>query len=330
MSFVSDASEKSSPHVPTGASPYLSSELELYKKRFRFVMLSFAGVMTLGAGYAVGYWLKAHDSDGVSKPQIVVNEQPKPATLQQQTDTSVAQNKPLQPNDAPAADAQQGILTKINTDAAQQSPAQHYQWLSVQVGMDQFGQAIYQQQLVPVTSSGAVALNTASQATQVKAASVPNRIQSDITGSGEDIATLAAQGYKVVGKPLESVTPQVELNFDGVSPELKAAFKEAVQSTENNPSAEVITATNTSARVTPIDSLPERFKASIPPFKYLTHIYATEPSMRFIKINGRELYEGDNIGALRVVEITPEMTVFDFDGVEFSVEAMEDWPKSQG
>jgi general secretion pathway protein B len=327
MSFVSDASEKSSPHSPTGASPYLSSELELYKKRFRVVMCVLAGVTALGSGYAAGYWVKSRNAEGVLQPQEFAQEPRKAAIVQHQPDANTEQRTPEHVNNTAASDVPQGALNKINTDAAQQTPAKHYQWLSVQVGMDQFGRPIYQQQLVPVSESGAVALTTPGQAMATQDSSTAKLHQTNHDASGEDIATLTAQGFKVVGKPLEASVSEVELNFDGVSPELKAAFKDAVQSTESNPSAEVITATNTSVRVTPINSLPERFKASIPPFKYLTHIYATEPSMRFIKINGRELYEGDSIGALRVIEITPEMTVFDFDGVEFSVEAMEDWPK---
>lgn len=327
MSFVSDASAKSSSLASNGGSSNLESELELYKKRFRFAVLVVAGLVTLGTGYGVGHWLKMSKSDPVTiTPQAIskVSEEFEGAP---QAHTNASLNENVQVSAEPIK--AQVSTSSINTDAVLQTPAQHYQWLSVQVGMDRFGQPIYQQQLVPVSSSGAVAMNPISQTI---AATSPRdgQIQVSQAQKPEDIASLTAQGYRVAGKPLDSVAPEEELNFDGVSAELKAAFKDAVQATENNPSAEVITATNSSVRVSPIDKLPERFRASIPPFKYLTHIYATEPSMRFIKINGRELYEGDNIGALRVIEITPEMTVFDFDGVEFSVEAMEDWPKGQG
>lgn len=322
MSFVSDATEKLSSHAPSSVLPSLSSELELYKKRFRLAVLAFASVATLAAGYGVGYWLKPLKDQyalpllTTAQEQEVVQMPSQPANTELKTKTP-SESEPLQ---------SQTQVATVNTDAALKSTAQHYQWLSVQVGMDQFGQPIYQQQLVPVTNDGTVALSASSR-TVLPVTPVPRQPLSTQMPPSEDIASLTAQGYRVAGKPLETSTPEVELNFDGVSPELKAAFKDAVQATENNPSADVITTTNSSARVPPIDALPERFKASIPPFKYLTHIYATEPSMRFIKINGRELYEGDNIGALRVIEITPEMTVFDFDGVEFSVEAMEDWPK---
>ena len=46
-----------------------------------------------------------------------------------------------------------------------------------------------------------------------------------------------------------------------------------------------------------------------------------------IKLNGRELFEGDSIGALTVREITPEQSVLDFDGYEFSLKALQDWPQ---
>ncbi|WP_158678856.1 general secretion pathway protein GspB [Pseudoalteromonas sp. T1lg75] len=59
---------------------------------------------------------------------------------------------------------------------------------------------------------------------------------------------------------------------------------------------------------------------------YQAHIYATAQDRRWIKLNGYELYEGDTVGRLRVVEITPEQTILSVDNYEFSLEAMQDWP----
>ena len=96
------------------------------------------------------------------------------------------------------------------------------------------------------------------------------------------------------------------------------AFANAVKETEQKQSVDVISVSKTSAAATPVELLPSSLQASIPSLRYQAHIYATEAKKRWIKINNRPLYEGDSLGALTVVEITPEQTRFDFDGIEFS------------
>lgn len=59
----------------------------------------------------------------------------------------------------------------------------------------------------------------------------------------------------------------------------------------------------------------------LPSIKYQAHIYSSSADKRWIKLNGRELHEGESIGALMVKEITPEQSVIDFDGYEFSLKS---------
>ncbi|WP_105199459.1 general secretion pathway protein GspB [Pseudoalteromonas sp. T1lg10] len=147
--------------------------------------------------------------------------------------------------------------------------------------------------------------------------------------------------YKVVGKPMEqgnnayqqpqqgySSTPSYnDAELQGVSSDLKRAFADAVAATagmQNDDS--VTTASRSSAMVEPIELLPEAIQSRIPSLVYQAHIYATAQDRRWIKLNGYELYEGDNVGRIRVVEITPEQTILSIDNYEFSLEAMQDWP----
>ncbi|WMN59124.1 general secretion pathway protein GspB [Pseudoalteromonas xiamenensis] len=328
MSFVSQATKNMeqqgrAAHNPMNA--MMEARLALYQARIRQGAWLFAALLCVGAGFATGTWVKP--TIDVTRSNFSVEQADKAQNAMPSKEISPTR-QPIINEDASAPEmtqqAKTPVVQKVVTDAAQNSTAQHFQWVSVQVGVDQFGQAIYQQQLVPVSQNGMVTVNNPQVLT------VPTNRAKEVQTESQDLDELAKQGFRIVGKPLESSnTETAKMDFQGVSPELQAAFNDAVAATKDNPSQEVITGSNNSARVTPIDKLPSGFQASIPPIKYLTHIYSTEPSMRFIKINGRELYEGDNIGALRVVEITPDLTVFNFDGVEFSVEAMEDWPKSQ-
>lgn len=328
MSFVSQATKNMEQQGSAADNPMnamMEARLALYQTRLRQGLWLFAALLSVGAGFATGTWVKP--TADLTRSNLSVEQVKK----EQDNTPSEKSNPPPQPVVREAASGQEvtqhamtPVVQKVVTDAAQNSTAQHFQWVSVQVGVDQFGQAIYQQQLVPVSQNGMVTVNNP------KVLTAPTHRAKEEQTESQDLDELAKQGFRIVGKPLESSnTETAKMDFQGVSPELQAAFNDAVAATKDNPSQEVITGSNNSARVTPIEKLPSGFQASIPPIKYLTHIYSTEPSMRFIKINGRELYEGDNIGALRVVEITPDLTVFNFDGVEFSVEAMEDWPKSQ-
>ncbi|SFC44441.1 general secretion pathway protein GspB [Pseudoalteromonas denitrificans] len=136
--------------------------------------------------------------------------------------------------------------------------------------------------------------------------------------------------YKVVGKPIEK--PDSEDNKSNESEELaqlpaslKAAFANAVAATENDDEYEVTTATNNSAMAQPIQLLPDVIQSLVPALSYQAHVYATEADRRWIKLNNTELYEGDSLGPLKVLEIAPEITLMSIEGYRFSLPAMDDW-----
>lgn len=136
--------------------------------------------------------------------------------------------------------------------------------------------------------------------------------------------------YKVLGKPLnQNVPAQPELNdeLDTVPDTLKNAFAQAVNSTESTADYEVTQGSRLSSRVQPVELLPDGLQSMLPSIKYQAHIYSSAADKRWIKLNGRELYEGESIGALKVLEIAPDQSVLDFDGYEFSLKALQDWPQ---
>jgi len=143
-------------------------------------------------------------------------------------------------------------------------------------------------------------------------------------------AQLDMSKYKVLGKPINGSTQSQQTSdpeLDAVPTTLKNAFAQAIQDVEKNQDYEVTQASKTSSRVEPVELLPDGLQSMLPSIKYQAHIYSSSADKRWIKLNGRELHEGESIGALTVTEITPEQSVLDFDGYEFSLKALQDWPQ---
>lgn len=281
---------------------------------------------------------------------------------------------------------------------------EQYQWMSVQVGIDEKGTPIFKQQLVPlsaVANVNANVNNTPAVSSVVSNSALPEKPKEDLSQYrvlGKplvDDATLNNQAvtasqitssqddlsqYRVLGKPLDDATqrnqagtasqitrsqddlsqyrvlgksltsePEAqtetldtaatvsntdnqtsENNNDALTDEaaarLKAAFELAVAETADKDFSqqETVEAAPEKERLS-IEFLPEKTQAAIGKLTYQAHIYATSEHKRWIKINGVELYEGDKINGMRLLEIAPEASIFRFQGYDFAVKAMQDW-----
>ncbi|KAA1155749.1 general secretion pathway protein GspB [Pseudoalteromonas fuliginea] len=161
----------------------------------------------------------------------------------------------------------------------------------------------------------------------------PNNAQNtSVFGQNQNTASaqLDMSKYKVLGKPINGSNQSQQVSdpeLDDVPTTLKNAFAQAIQDVEKNQDYEVTQASKTSSRVEPVELLPDGLQSMLPSIKYQAHIYSSSADKRWIKLNGRELHEGESIGALTVREITPEQSVLDFDGYEFSLKALQDWPQ---
>lgn len=75
-----------------------------------------------------------------------------------------------------------------------------------------------------------------------------------------------------------------------------------------------------------VDQMPQWVLASLPRLSFNAHMFATESADRWVKVNGKELGEGDWIDAqLRIQRIDPQHVILDFQGNEFSMKALSDW-----
>ena len=75
-----------------------------------------------------------------------------------------------------------------------------------------------------------------------------------------------------------------------------------------------------------VDQMPQWVLSSLPRLSFNAHMFATDSADRWVKVNGKELGEGDWIDAqLRIQRIDPQHIILDFQGNEFSMKALSDW-----
>ncbi|PSU30907.1 general secretion pathway protein GspB [Photobacterium lutimaris] len=76
----------------------------------------------------------------------------------------------------------------------------------------------------------------------------------------------------------------------------------------------------------PIGNLPASVQDRIPALNFQTHIYSSSPNSRWVKVNGSEAYEGDEIASgVTLRRIDPREVVFDFESYLISMPALSEW-----
>ena len=117
---------------------------------------------------------------------------------------------------------------------------------------------------------------------------------------------------------------QPELSANEVSDELKSKFALALEETGSAPRRQSVTDHAAPAR--DIHSLDELLKRQIPPLRFEAHVYATEARQRWVKVNGKDLQEGQWVTAdIQIKEITPQYVLLQTGRQLFSVEALSEW-----
>lgn len=111
--------------------------------------------------------------------------------------------------------------------------------------------------------------------------------------------------------------------LDDVSPQLLAHFRMAVEDS-NFEAEDQQPAFKTD--VVAIHELGKSLQERIPAMSFTTHIYATDPSERWIKINGHTMKEGQWLSSsLQLIDINPQFVVMAIDGRKFTLAALTDW-----
>ncbi|CAH9059404.1 hypothetical protein PSECIP111951_03119 [Pseudoalteromonas holothuriae] len=331
MSYLVNAL-KQSQQTAHSEQDHFAYQHEKQLKLYRTLIFSLSGLVLVGGftfvGYLSGHYLQSSiaQKQVLSQTQNNAQEYASDQAVKPQSNGNIEQ--PMSKETTPIAEQSRPVIAQtvqqpanmvigqplVNT-SNMMSPVQ-YQWMSVQAGLDANGQPLYRQQLVPVVNQQMMNALPATIPQQVVAQPSTQIVQQP---ASEDLTQ-----YRVLGKPLPKPKEQ-DSELAGVSKELKEAFAQAVAETEVQQPHHVTASSRNSARATPIELLPKGLQSSLPSLRYQAHIYATDSDKRWIKLNNRELYEGDSIGVLELLEITPEQALFNYDGYEFSMKAMQDW-----
>ncbi|WP_372760386.1 general secretion pathway protein GspB [Pseudoalteromonas sp.] len=342
MSYLLDAL-KQSEHADRSAEQYdqqaqhakQQRALVRYRRLAWLLGGSLIVFITLVAGFAAGKWFQSSvvTNQAPQSTLQVASDDDKPITITQPTPATTPE--PVAQQSAPLLAVQPSVA-----EAKNNAVPIHGQVVYVQTpsGIQQM-LLTPQGQYIPMLTNQAGNPAQAVEQSTLSATASEQGAQRDViaTSSTEASEPLDLSKYKVLGKPLAATqknTASTSASTDAkqharnpATTALETAFEQAIQDTETTLDYEVTQATRNSSRVQPIELLPDGLQALLPPLKYQAHIYSSAANKRWIKLNGRELYEGQSIGALKVIEITPEQSVLDFDGYQFSLKALQDWPQ---
>lgn len=335
MSYLLDAL-KQSKHDTMSAEQYDLQAQQLKQQHqlmtYRRISFLLAGSLLatgiLTSGFFVGKWLQQENV--AVKNEVVQNDL-------SQKDSAVVE-KPTSPEEVQKTVAQ--AVTNPQAPLVTAAPNNSVP-LAGQLVYVQTPTGVQQMLLTPQGQYLPMSVNQASQG-QTQNFSAQNNVSSSFQSPSSQPQSVPTQPtkrtlsadelskYKVLGKPLNQnvpAQPESTAELDTVPDTLKNAFAQAVNDTETTADYEVTQGSRHSSRVQPVELLPDGLQSMLPSIKYQAHIYSSTADKRWIKLNGRELYEGESIGALRVLEIAPDQSVLDFDGYEFSLKALQDWPQ---
>jgi general secretion pathway protein B len=145
----------------------------------------------------------------------------------------------------------------------------------------------------------------------------------DVQSESQDtVASLAGEGGEVLNEATDD--SNVEL-----SPELLARFNAAVEALDTRAgnddtySKPTVTVRDDIQRV---DQLPVRLLTRLPSMNFSAHMYASEVEDRWVRVNGKQRFEGDWIDdKVQIVNIEAQRVVLSFEGELFTMSALTDW-----
>ena len=125
--------------------------------------------------------------------------------------------------------------------------------------------------------------------------------------------------------PVDELLPAAELEESDVSAELRGKFESALAAADS-PQRRKQEINYHDVPAQDINQLDDLLQRQLPSLRFEAHVYATDAKQRWIKVNGKDLQQGQWLTAdIQVKEILPQYVVLQFNQVQFSVEALADW-----
>ncbi|GAA5216928.1 general secretion pathway protein GspB [Corallincola platygyrae] len=125
-------------------------------------------------------------------------------------------------------------------------------------------------------------------------------------------------------KPPVSPTDDPEVSDDVAQELLLARFEAAIAATQHmhTDGLDPLMPLN----VPPLTEYPQSWQDAVPSLSFSQHIYSSDANKRWVKVNGKTLYEGDRIeGGLVLERIEPQAVIMSLQGEYFSLPALSDW-----
>ena len=147
----------------------------------------------------------------------------------------------------------------------------------------------------------------------------------ELSSSTDSRQTEASADYE--GKVLNEAASPSDVS---VSPELMARFNAAVEAldskAQDNTPAEAQTRVTVKDELPRVDQLPVRLLTRLPTMNFSAHMYASRPADRWVRVNGRQIGEGDWIAdRVQIVNIEAQRVVLAFEDELFTMAALTDW-----
>ncbi|MAD75513.1 MAG: hypothetical protein CML20_12115 [Rheinheimera sp.] len=120
--------------------------------------------------------------------------------------------------------------------------------------------------------------------------------------------------------------PSAVLSEVEVSDELRQRFASAMAASEGVSRQPRAAQRGSAAPAKDINELAAQLQRQIPPLRFEAHVYATQSSQRWVKVNGKSLQEGQWVTAdIRLKEITPQFVLLEMGNELFSMPALTDF-----
>lgn len=75
-----------------------------------------------------------------------------------------------------------------------------------------------------------------------------------------------------------------------------------------------------------LQEMPLSFQSQIPPLEFFSHMYANQPRLRTVVINGQNLHEQDRLADGLVLEsIYEDGVILSYEGESFKISVLQDW-----
>lgn len=150
------------------------------------------------------------------------------------------------------------------------------------------------------------------------------KVKTQVTDIDEDNQSGSAEEEQLVKR---NILPEVAIQ--DIPDALKSTFADAVKATERTQQPDLFqTEVSSGSSLSLIDELKLSEIYWVPDISYEMHIYASEPSERWIRINGKTLAEGEAlIDNLVLLEIRQDQIIWQSDSRRFAQNALQDFVK---